>query len=305
MENDTKQNIASEEVEASKEETPVEEVISEEVEASKEETPAEEVISEEVEASKEETPVEEVISEEVEASKEEASVEEVVSEEIVANEDSEQVQGGRTVDAPFIIGKKIGMTRIFDENGNSYPVTLVEAGPCYITQIKSVDNDGYSAVQIGYDEVSERKLNKPQTGHLKGLDSKYLKYLRECRIENISDGMEVGGQINSNIFEIGDLVNVSGVSKGKGFAGHMKRHGFSGGRASHGKNSVMRKAGSIGAGSDPSRVWKGTRMAGRMGGDTVTIKNLEILKINNDENMVFLNGSIPGPKNSIVYIAKV
>ena len=297
---DNKQNIASEEVEASKEDAPVEEVASEEVEASKEDAPAEEVASEEFEASKEDAPVEEVASEEVEASKEDVPVEEVV-----ASEESDQAKGGQTVDAPFIIGKKLGMTRIFDENGNSYPVTLIEAGPCYITQIKSIDTDGYSAVQIGYDEVSEKKLNKPQAGHLKGLDNRYLKYLRECRVEDISNDMAVGGQINSNIFEIGDLVNVSGVSKGKGFAGHMKRHGFGGGRASHGKNSVMRKSGSIGAGSDPSRVWKGTRMAGRMGGDTVTVKNLEILKINNDENMIFLNGSIPGAKNSIVYIAKV
>ena len=222
----------------------------------------------------------------------EAPVEEAAAEESVKE----------SVQIPFIIGKKIGMTRLFDEEGISYPVTMIEAGPCYITQVKSLEKDGYSAVQIGYGDVAERKLNKPKLGHLNG---KHVRYLKECRLNDINDEINVGGEVNTGLFEPGDLVNISGVSKGKGFAGHMKRHGFAGGRASHGKNSVMRKGGSIGAGSDPSKVWKGTRMAGRMGSDQVTVKNLQVVKINNDENTIFLSGAVPGAKNSIVYISKV
>ena len=250
------------------------------------------------------------------AAKEEASVEKAVEEEVLVEEAAvEEETVGEDVPAegvdkqsleiPFIIGKKIGMTRLFDDEGLSYTVTLVEVGPCYVTQIKSKDKDGYSAVQIGYGDTKESKLNKPQLGHLSGLKDKYLRYLRECRMDSLPDDLSVGGEINVNMFDSGDLVNISGVSKGKGFAGHMKRHGFSGGRASHGKNSVMRKAGSIGAGSDPSKVWKGTRMAGRMGSDTVTVKNLEIVKIDNNENTIFVSGAIPGAKDGIVYISKV
>ena len=223
-------------------------------------------------------------------------MEEVVSEEAPVEEAVAQ-----SLNIPFIIGKKIGMTRLFDDEGMSYTVTLVEAGPCYVTQIKSKEKDGYSAVQLGYGDIKESKLNKPQLGHLK---DKHLKHLKEYRMDDISDDISVGGEINVNLFDQGEFVNVSGVSKGKGFAGHMKRYNFSGGRASHGKNSVMRKAGSVGAGTSPGKVWKGTRMAGRMGTDTVTIKNLEVIKVDNNENTIFLNGSIPGSKNSIVYISK-
>ncbi len=245
------------------------------------------------EAAAEETPVEEDADEETPV--EEGAVEEVPGEEVQND----------SLEIPFLIGKKTGMTRLFDDEGMSYTVTLVEVGPCYVTQIKLKDSDGYSAVQIGYGDTKESKLNKPQLGHLSGVKGKYLKYLKECRMDDLPENAAVGGEININIFDLGDFVNVSGVSKGKGFAGHMKRHGFGGGRASHGKNSVMRKAGSIGAGSDPSKVWKGTRMAGRMGSDTVTVKNLEIIKIDNNQNTIFVNGAIPGSKNSIVYISKV
>ena len=258
-----------------------------------EETPVEEAAAEESPA--EEAPVEEAAAEESPA--EEAPVEEAPVEEAAAEESVKE-----SVQIPFIIGKKIGMTRLFDEEGISYPVTMIEAGPCYITQVKSLEKDGYSAVQIGYGDVAERKLNKPKLGHLNG---KHVRYLKECRLNDINDEINVGGEVNTGLFEPGDLVNISGVSKGKGFAGHMKRHGFAGGRASHGKNSVMRKGGSIGAGSDPSKVWKGTRMAGRMGSDQVTVKNLQVVKINNDENTIFLSGAVPGAKNSIVYISKV
>ena len=255
----------------------------------------------------EETPEEETAVEgvpEEETSVEEAVVEETPEEETAVEEIPLEDTADQSLDIPFIIGKKIGMTRLFDNDGQSYPVTLVQAGPCYVTQIKSKEKDGYSAVQIGYLEIKQRKLNKPKQGHLKNIKDKYLKYLRECRIDNISDNISIGGEINVKSFDIGDVVNVSGESKGKGFAGHMKRYNFSGGRASHGKNSVMRKAGSVGAGTSPGKVWKGTRMAGRMGNDTVTVQNLEVIKINNNENTIFLNGSIPGSKNSIVYISK-
>ena len=236
---------------------------------------------------------------------EETPVEETAIEEAAIDDSKAEDLVDESLDVPFIIGKKIGMTRLFDEDGNSYPVTLVEAGPCYVTQIKSKVKDGYSAVQIGYGETKEIKLTRPKLGHLKNIKDKYLKYLKECRMDDISSNISIGGEINVSSFGVGDFVNVSGISKGKGFAGHMKRHGFSGGRASHGKNSVMRKAGSIGAGSDPSKVWKGTRMAGRMGTDTVTVQNLEVIKINNNENTIFLNGSVPGSKNSIIYMSKV
>jgi len=282
-----------------KEETKVEgapvEATSEE-EVSTEETLVDETSDKQVEA--EETPVE--ATSEEEAKTEEASVEAV-------SEEDDQLDGVEqaSLDIPFIIGKKIGMTRLFDDEGRSYPVTLIEAGPCYVTQIKSLDTDGYSAVQIGYLETKQGKLSKPRQGHLKSLGDKYLKHLKECKMDNISDEISVGGEINTGLFDVGDLVNVSGSSKGKGFAGHMKRYNFSGGRASHGKNSVMRKAGSVGAGTSPGKVWKGTRMAGRMGNDKVTVENLQVIKINNEENTIFLNGSIPGSKNSIVYLSKV
>ena len=262
----------------------------------KEETPVEETAAEE-------TPVEEAVAEE--APVEEAAAEETPVEETAAEETPVEEAGNQSLDVPFLIGKKTGMTRLFDDEGVSYTVTLVEVGPCYVTQIKSKDVDGYSAVQIGYGDTKESRLNKPQLGHLSNLKGRYLNHLKECKMDELPDNISIGGEINVNVFDLGDLINVSGVSKGKGFAGHMKRHGFGGGRASHGKNSVMRKAGSIGAGSDPSKVWKGTRMAGRMGSDTVTVKNLEIIKINNNENTIFVNGSIPGAKNGIVYISKV
>ena len=157
----------------------------------------------------------------------------------------------------FIIGRKVGMTRIFDDVGSDYPVTIVEAGPCEITQIKSIKNEGYSSVQMGYLEKEVRHTNKSEKGHFDKAGVPAKKILKEFTFEEL-ENIELGQKVTADIFETGDFVAVSGVSKGKGFAGHMKRHGFSGGRRSHGKNSVMRKAGSIGAGSDPSRVWPGT-----------------------------------------------
>ena len=203
----------------------------------------------------------------------------------------------------FIIGRKVGMTRIFDDVGFDYPVTIVEAGPCDVTQINSVDKEGYASVQIGFLEKSKRHMNKSEKGHCDKAGVSVKKILKEFPYPNPHD-VELGQTVTADIFEIGDIVSVSGVSKGKGFAGHMKRHNFSGGRASHGKNSVMRKAGSVGAGTSPGRIWKGSRMAGRMGNETVSVKNLQVTRIEKDKNLLFINGAVPGAKNGIVYISK-
>ena len=204
----------------------------------------------------------------------------------------------------FIIGKKIGMSRIFSEEGLDNPVTIVEAGPCTITQIKNIKTDGYDSIQVGYGlEKKDSKKSKSKNGHFNKSNLSYFKHLKETGSTH-SENAKLGDEFNVSIFEVGDIVNVSGTSKGKGFAGHMKRHNFGGGRASHGKNSVMRKAGSIGAGTWPGRVWPGTRMAGRMGSDKVKIQNLEIIKIDIDNNLLFIKGAIPGANNNIVYIEK-
>ena len=203
----------------------------------------------------------------------------------------------------FLIGRKMGMTRLFNDRGLDCPVTILKAGPCSITQIKTTDIDGYSAVQIGFQNKSDRHLKQSEKGHFKkaGIDATH--FLREILTDKL-DGIKLGESISTDVFQTGDLVTVSGISKGKGFAGHMKRHGFSGGRRSHGKNSVMRKAGSVGAGTDPSRIWPGTRMAGRMGNDKVSVKNLEVIRVEKDTNLLFIKGAIPGAKKGIVYITK-
>ena len=203
----------------------------------------------------------------------------------------------------FLIGRKMGMTRVFDDLGLDFPVTILEAGPCSITQIKTTKKDGYSSVQLAFQNKSDRHLKKAERGHFEkaGVSAKHI--LKGISTDNV-DGIDLGQSVGANIFEMGDLVTVSGISKGKGFAGHMKRHGFSGGRRSHGKNSVMRKSGSVGAGTDPSRIWPGTRMAGRMGNDKVSVKNLEIIRVEKDTNLLFIKGAVPGSKQKIVYITK-
>ena len=203
-----------------------------------------------------------------------------------------------------IIGKKIGMTQLFSNEGNVFPATIVEAGPCSVTQIKDFKTDGYSAVQIGFSDIKPSKVNKAMTGHFSKSKSRPKKILKEFRVNSNSNSPKIGDLVDINQFSIGDLVKVTGFSIGKGFAGHMKRHGFSGGRASHGKNSVMRKAGSVGAGTDPGRVFPGMKMAGRMGSDQVTVKNLQVLNIDYDNNLLFIKGAIPGSKNNYVYITK-
>ena len=202
--------------------------------------------------------------------------------------------------AKFLLGIKIGMTNVYSETGLQFPATVIEAGPCYISQIKTNENDGYNAVQIGY--MFDRKANKPKKNHFSKNKCEPMKYMKEFRIDN-DDQFALGEKIDVKIFSEGEHVRVSGISKGKGFAGVMKRHGFSGGRASHGKNSVMRKGGSVGAGSDPSRIWKGQKMPGRYGGDKVTSQNLEILKIDVENNLLFIKGAVPGANNNLVSIA--
>ena len=203
----------------------------------------------------------------------------------------------------FLIGRKVGMTRIFDKLGSDFPVTIIEAGPCSITQVKSVEKDGISSVQIGFIDKSKRHTKKTEKGHFEKVGVPVKKFVKEFALDKLED-VEPGQQVTADIFETGDFVSVSGVSKGKGFAGHMKRHNFSGGRRSHGKNSVMRKAGSVGAGSDPSRIWPGSRMAGRMGNAQVSVKNLEVARVEKDNNLIFIKGAVPGARNGIVYLSK-
>lgn len=194
------------------------------------------------------------------------------------------------------------MTRIFDERGRNIPVTVIEAGPCYVTQIKTDDTDGYTAVQVGFDEVREKVMTKPELGHLKGA-GKVLRTLKEFRLEEVN-GLKVGDVINVDVFEKGDIVAVTGKSKGKGFQGTMKRHNFSGGPKSHGQKDRLRAPGSIGAGSSPSRVWKGMRMSGQMGNETVTVRNIEVVEIRLDKNILLVKGSVPGARNGIVQLVK-
>ena len=203
----------------------------------------------------------------------------------------------------FLIGHKMGMTRIFDDLGSDFPVTILKAGPCSIIQIKTAEKEGYSSVQIGFQDKSDNNIKRAEKGHFDkaGVSAKHI--LREISTDHLN-GIVLGQSIGVEDFETGDIVTVSGVSKGKGFSGHMKRHGFSGGRRSHGKNSVMRKAGSVGAGTDPSRIWAGTRMAGRMGNDKVSVKNLKVIRVEKDNNLLFIQGAVPGAKQAIVYITK-
>lgn len=193
------------------------------------------------------------------------------------------------------------MTQIFDEDGTVVPVTLIEAGPCYVTQRKTKENDGYSAIQIGFGEVSEAKLSKPVAGHLKKSGAPPVRHLREFRVSSPED-YEDGQKIDVSVFEVGDLVDVTGTSKGKGFAGVVKRHHFRGGPKTHGQSDRWRASGSVGAGSTPGRVFKGLRMAGRMGNEQVTVQNLKVVLVDADKNLLAVRGAIPGGKNGLVVV---
>lgn len=202
-----------------------------------------------------------------------------------------------------IIGKKIGMTSLFDESGKNIPCTVIKAGPCSVLQVRTIENDGYSAVQLGFDDKSEKNVGKALAGHFKKAGSTPKAKLVEFRngFENVS----LGDEVKVNLFAEGEFVDVTGTSKGKGFQGVVKRHGFGGVmQATHGQHNRLRAPGSIGAGSDPSRVFKGMRMAGRMGGKQVTVQNLQVLKVDEEQNLLVVKGAVPGAKNSYVIIRK-
>lgn len=199
-----------------------------------------------------------------------------------------------------IIGKKIGMTQLFAKDGKLIPVTVIQATPCSVVQKKVIDRDGYSAFQIGFEEIEERKVTKPLAGHFKKAGVAATRYLREFRLEG-ADGLEIGQSISVDIFAPGEKVDIVGVSKGKGFAGGVKRHHFKGGGASHG-SMHHRAPGSIGASSFPSRVFKGQRLPGHMGQDRVTTLGLEIVAVKKEQNLLLVKGAVPGAKNGLVII---
>lgn len=201
-----------------------------------------------------------------------------------------------------ILGKKIGMTQIFNEDGVMVPVTVVEAGPMVVTQLKTVENDGYQAVQVGFGETKEKSLNKPQKGHFAKAGVGLKKIVREFRSEDVAN-YSLAQELNVTMFEAGQKVDVTGTSKGKGFQGPIKRHNQSRGPMSHGSR-YHRGPGSMGAASDPSRVFKGKKLAGHMGAVTRTIQNLEVVRVDVEKNLILIKGSIPGPKKGLVVVKK-
>jgi large subunit ribosomal protein L3 len=198
-----------------------------------------------------------------------------------------------------IIGKKLGMTQIYGEDGRIRVVTAVEAGPCTVVQVKTTVKEGYNAVQFGFGEA--KHIKSPQRGHFKGLGQ--FRYLREFRVDDI-ENIKVGDKVDVSLFKEGDMVDVIGVSKSKGFAGVVKRHGFAGGPKTHGQSDRHRHPGSIGSTTYPGRVWKGLRMAGRMGGERVTVRNLEVYKSDTERNLLLVKGAVPGHRNGLLLIRK-
>lgn len=202
-----------------------------------------------------------------------------------------------------MIGKKVGMTQVFDERGTVIPVTVIQAGPCYVTQVRNVERDGYLAVQLGYGETKPKRLTKGQLGHLQRSDLPALRHLREFRVAERDDlAVEEGQEIKVDVFECGDLVDVIGTSKGRGHAGTIKRHGFARGPKTHGQSDRMRSPGSIGMCATPGRTLKGKKMAGRMGNDRVTVQNLPLVVVDAENDLLAVKGSVPGAKGSIVMI---
>nr|YP_002049237.1 50S ribosomal protein L3 [Paulinella chromatophora]B1X508.1 RecName: Full=Large ribosomal subunit protein uL3c; AltName: Full=50S ribosomal protein L3, organellar chromatophore [Paulinella chromatophora]ACB43027.1 50S ribosomal protein L3 [Paulinella chromatophora] len=199
-----------------------------------------------------------------------------------------------------ILGKKLGMSQFFDEEGKAVPVTLIEAGPCRITQLKSIDTDGYTAVQLGYGETRQKLVNKPSKGHLARSGEQLLSHLREYRVETI-DGLKLGNSITVEDFKAGQKVDVSGDSMGRGFSGYQKRHGFSRGPMTHGSKN-HREPGSTGAGTTPGRIYPGKRMAGRYGGKQITTRGLVIVKVDTGHNLLVVKGSVPGKPGSLLNI---
>ena len=203
-----------------------------------------------------------------------------------------------------LIGRKVGMTRIFDEDGEDISVTVLEVGPCYISQVKTEDKDGYSAVQVGFKEKKESRVTKPLSGHFAKAGIKPTYFLKEFRNFEIGEDIQAGQEIKADVFKAGDIVDVSGKTKGKGFQGTVKRHGFAGGQKTHGQSDRMRAPGSIGQSSYPSRVFKGMKMSGRMGNKRRTVKNLTVAKVLPEQNLVLVRGSVPGAVNGLVEIRK-
>ena len=199
-----------------------------------------------------------------------------------------------------LIGRKLGMTQIFDEQGLARPVTVIEAGPCVVTQIRNEETDGYTAVQLGFGIA--KKLNKPQAGHVRA-SGHQVKTLREFKADDYS-GIEVGQVFKADTFATGDVIDVTGTSKGRGFQGGMKRHGFAGGPATHGQSDRARAPGSIGSSATPGRVFKGMKMAGHMGNDRVTVQNLTVLRVDAERNLLLVEGSVPGPNNGTLLIKR-
>ncbi|AUS98146.1 50S ribosomal protein L3 [Clostridium thermosuccinogenes] len=201
----------------------------------------------------------------------------------------------------FILGKKVGMTQIFNENGIALPVTVIEAGPITVVQRKTTESDGYSAVRVGFEGVSEKKLNKPDKGIFSKTKISPLRYLKEFRVDD-SDNFEVGQEIKvADMFQIGEKVDVSGISKGKGFQSTIKRFGQSGGRETHG-SMYHRRPGSMGPNTSPGRVFKGKKLPGHMGAERVTVQNLEVVKVDSERNLLVVKGAVPGPKGGLLEI---
>lgn len=199
-----------------------------------------------------------------------------------------------------ILGRKLGMTQIFTEDGTVIPVSVVEAGPLVVVQKKTIDKDGYNAIQVGFAEVKAARVNKPKKGHFDKANVEYKRFLREIRVDNVDD-FQIGQEIKADIFESGDMVDVTGTSKGKGTQGVIKRHGFGRGRMSHG-SKFHRRPGGLSAGTYPGRVFKGHKMMGRMGNERVTIQNLQVVRVDADKNLILIKGAIPGPKKGLVSI---
>lgn len=206
-----------------------------------------------------------------------------------------------------ILGRKLGMTRLFDERGVVTASTLLEVGPCFVTQLKTVERDGYTAVQIGFGDVDARRLNRAEKGHQKaaGLpERRGLRELREVPADSLDD-LQVGARVDASLFNPGELVDVIGTSKGRGFTGVVKRHHFSGGPKTHGQSDRWRRGGSIGSGTTPGRVWKNMRMPGQSGDARVTVKNLRVLRVDPERNLVAVRGAVPGPNGSVILLRKV
>ena len=202
-----------------------------------------------------------------------------------------------------ILGKKVSMTQVFDESGEAIPVTVLVAGPCPVIQVKTEDREGYNAVQLGFGAKDEKKANKPSLGHFKKSDASVQHYLREFEAEDL-DGVEVGTIVDASLFSEGDIVDVTGTSKGRGFTGVVKRWGFKGGRASHGDEQVLRHGGSIGQSAWPAKVFKGVKMPGRYGNKRSTVQNLKVIKVDVERNMLVVKGAVPGPRNGLLMIRK-